>query len=78
MADPKRVMAEALTLSQDERVEVAARLLESVDAPDLQADLDDEALQAELCRRADEVASGEVEGRSWSEVRAAIERQLGL
>ena len=78
MADPKRVMAEALTLSQDERVEVAARLLDSVDAPDLHADLDDEALQAELCRRADEVASGAVEGRSWSEVRAAIERQLGL
>ena len=61
-------MAEALALTQDERVE----------DPDLHADLDDEALQAALGRRADEVASGAVEGRSWSEVRAAIERQLGL
>jgi putative addiction module component (TIGR02574 family) len=78
MANSERVMAEALALSDDERVEVATRLLDSVEAPDLHADLDDDALQAELCRRADEVASGAVEGRSWAEVRAAIERQLGL
>lgn len=78
MADSQRVMAEALALPQDERVEVAARLLDSMEDPDLHAGLDDAALQAELCRRADELASGAVEGRSWSEVRAAIERQLGL
>ena len=78
MADPKRVMAEALALSHDERVEVAERLLDSVEGCDPHASLDDEALQAELCRRAEEVASGAVEGRSWAEVRAAIERQLDL
>jgi putative addiction module component (TIGR02574 family) len=78
MADTKRVTAEALALSQDERVELAARLLDSVDAPDLHAGLDDAALQAELCRRAEEASSGAVEGRPWAEVRAAIERQLDL
>lgn len=78
MVDPKRVTAEALALSQDERVELAARLLDSVDAPDLHAALDDDALQMELRRRAEEVESGAVEGRPWSEVRAAIERQLEL
>lgn len=71
-------MAEALALPHDERVEVAVRLLDSVEEPDLHADLEDAALQATLCRRVDEVEAGAVEGRSWPDVRAAIERQLGL
>lgn len=78
MADPNRIVADALTLPEDERVEIAVRLLDSVEAPDLHAELSDDELREELHRRAEEVASGAVEGRTWPEVRAEIERRLGL
>ena len=78
MADPNRIVADALTLSEDERVEIAVRLLDSVEAPDLHAELGDAELREELRRRAEDVASGTVEGRTWHDVRTMIERRLGL
>lgn len=78
MADPNRIVSDALLLTEDERVDVAVRLLDSIEALDPHAHLGDAELGDELRRRADEVASGAVEGRSWPEVRAEIERRLGL
>ncbi len=73
----KTLLREALTLSPDERADVAAELL---------ASLDDEATEdpaavraawaAEIERRAQRVLSGESVGEPWEDVRNRIVQDL--
>ena len=65
---------EALQLSLEERADVAAELLASLDEP---ADSEIEAAWAtEIERRARRVLAGESSGTAWAEVRARIEANL--
>jgi putative addiction module component (TIGR02574 family) len=65
-----KVLTEALALTADERMKVAAELLASVDGP---ADPDWEpAWQAELDRRAAASDASDTPAAEWSEVRARV------
>ena len=63
-------------LSDEERTELAHRLLDTVEAPDPQADLDDQAWVAEIERRAESAISGKTRGVPWSKVKASLEQKL--
>lgn len=71
------LLREALTLSPDERADVAAELLASLD--DLAAE-DPAAVQAawaaEIERRAQRVLSGESAGEPWEDARKRIVQSL--
>jgi putative addiction module component (TIGR02574 family) len=71
------LLREALSLSPDERADVAAELLASLDEP---ASEDPAAVQAawatEIERRAQRVLSGESAGEAWEDVRNRIVRSL--
>lgn len=73
MADPIRVLEEALSLDEAERAKIARELILSLD----RADEDIEASWGEeIRRRIDEIESGEAKLESWDEVqnrlRAAV------
>jgi len=66
----EQVLKDALRLSLDDRAEVAAELLASLDEP---ADEGVEAAwAAEIERRARRVLAGESAGTDWTEARARI------
>ena len=71
------LLREALTLSPDERADVAAELLASLDDP---ATEDQAAVQAawatEIERRARRVLAGESIGEPWEDVRDRIAKRL--
>jgi putative addiction module component (TIGR02574 family) len=71
------LLREALKLPSEERADVAAELLASLDAP---AAEDAAAVQAawaaEIERRARRVLAGESAGEPWEEVRDRISRSL--
>jgi putative addiction module component (TIGR02574 family) len=68
------VLANALALTEEDRLDLAAELLASVDGP---ADPDwDTAWLAELDRRAEAAASGASTGTEWATVRARILERL--
>lgn len=68
------ILQSALELEIDQRAELAAELLASLDgAPDEDAEA---AWAVEIERRATRARSGEDLGRSWSEVRDRIKRAL--
>jgi len=71
------LLREALTLSPDERADVAAELLASLDD---QATEDPAAVRAawaaEIERRAQRVLSGESAGEPWEDVRNRIVQDL--
>ena len=70
----KTLLHEALGLPTDERAELAAELIASLDGP---ADADVETAWAvEIERRAARVLSGESQGTPWEEVRRRIEREI--
>lgn len=71
------LLREALTLSADERADVAAELLASLDdaPPDSQADVE-AAWAREIERRAHRVMSGESAGERWEDVRARVRQRL--
>lgn len=70
----KKLLQEALGLPEDERAELAAELMASLDGP---PDPDAEAAwAAEIERRAARVLSGESKGTPWEEVRRRIEREI--
>jgi len=72
----QELLREALTLSPDERADVAAELLASLDEPtDNPADVE-AAWAAEIERRARRVLSGESAGEPWEDVRDRITRRL--
>ncbi len=67
---------EALRLEEDSRAQLAAILLESLDAP-VPSDAEAERqLLEEADRRDQELASGAVEGRSWEDVLVAARARL--
>jgi hypothetical protein len=73
----KALLREALALPPEDRADVAAELLASLDSTDLE---DAEAVQAawarEIEERAHRVLSGESAGEPWGEVRERIARRL--
>lgn len=73
----QEVLREALTLSVEERADVAAELLASLDEapPDDPAEVE-AAWALEIERRARRVMSGESTGEPWEEVRARVVRRL--
>lgn len=74
----QEVLQAALRLPREERADVAAELLSSLDE---QAIDDPDAVQAawarEIERRARRALSGESEGAPWSVVRERISRKFG-
>jgi len=68
------VLAEALRLAEDERAELAAEILASLDGP---ADPDaEEAWAEEIRRRIDSIESGTAKLEPWDEVKRRIERKI--
>jgi len=74
MADPRKILDEALELPHETRAEIAAKLLESLD--ERQNDDIDDAWAAEIERRCAAVDSGEAVTSDWNEFRARIERDI--
>jgi putative addiction module component (TIGR02574 family) len=72
--EARHILEEALRLPVEERAEVAAELLASVDGePDADADA---AWAAEIDRRARRALAGQSQGRAWEDVRRDIEAKL--
>ena len=72
MIEPKQILEQALTLSEDQRAAIAASLLQSLDA-----EIDPESethWDAEIKRRLDEIDNGTVELIPWSEIRSKIQK----
>ena len=67
-------MDEALELPADERAELAAKLLDSLE-PSAEPHLS-EAWEREIRTRVQRVLSGDAKGSPWSEVRERILRRL--
>jgi putative addiction module component (TIGR02574 family) len=74
MRATEQLLAEVLDLPEQDRAEVAARILESLD--ETQEDGVDEAWARELERRAAAVDSGEVVTSDWNVLRRRIERDI--
>jgi putative addiction module component (TIGR02574 family) len=66
-AEAKKILQDALTLPDEERLMVAEELFHSVDEA-THAEVDD-ALRSEILRRVQQVRNGEVELVSWDTVR---------
>lgn len=66
----REVLEDALNLPDEERADVAAALLESLDGPADPAA--EEAWRAEIARRLQEVKDGTVELVPWQEVRRRL------
>jgi|GEM_PF-2324521 hypothetical protein len=65
-----RLLAEARSMSAEERAELADRILELV--PEVIAPELDQAALEELHRRREKIASGETELLGWDDVRASL------
>jgi putative addiction module component (TIGR02574 family) len=71
------LLREALTLPVDERADVAAELLASLDEPaTTNAAAVETAWAREIERRARRVMAGESVGEPWEDVRARVARRL--
>ena len=70
----EKILQDALNLPEEERAEVAARLIESLEDP-MDPDLD-EAWAAEIERRCVALDAGEAVTSDWEEVRRRIEAEL--
>jgi len=73
-ATPAELLQHALQLPADDRLALAAELLESVEGPEDPKWA--EAWAAELDRRVRDLDEGRVQGVPWSEVRAKMEARL--
>jgi putative addiction module component (TIGR02574 family) len=74
MRDKEQILAEVLDLPEQDRAEVAARILESLE--DIHDHGVDEAWARELERRSAAVDSGEVVTSDWNVLRQRIEREI--
>ena len=73
----EEVLREALTLPVEERADVAAELLASLEAASDEDPAEVEAAwAAEIERRSRRVMSGESQGLPWEDVRARAEAEL--
>jgi putative addiction module component (TIGR02574 family) len=69
----KSVLAEALRLDPDDRAELAAEVLASLDGP---TDADAEAAwEEEISRRIRAIDAGTIELESWDDVKRRIEKE---
>ena len=75
--DARTLLTEALALADDDRADLAAELLASLDESpsDSQEDVD-RSWATEIERRSNRVRSGDSRGEPWDEVRSRIERDL--
>jgi putative addiction module component (TIGR02574 family) len=75
--DARTLLTEALELAVEDRAELAAELLASLDEPtsDSQEEVD-RLWAAEIGRRSNRVLSGESSGEPWDEARRRIESDL--
>lgn len=75
--EARTLLAEALSLPNSDRADLAAQLLASLDQPASESQEDIDRLWAtEIERRAERVLAGESRGEPWDEVRSRIERDL--
>lgn len=74
-AEVKQLLHEALKLSVDDRAELTAELLASLDEADDSEDVE-AAWAAEIERRARRVLAEETSGTPWEEVRARLGRDF--
>jgi putative addiction module component (TIGR02574 family) len=74
MIDSATFLEQALSLPENERAKIAARLLESLDE-NAQRDIDAEWI-AEIERRCAAVDAGTLATSDWKDVRARIEREI--
>ena len=70
----QRVLTDALSLTEDERLDVATSLLASLDGPE--DDVEDDAWLAEVRRRAERVERGESQSVTWEEAKARVLQRL--
>ena len=74
----EKVLSDALSLSETERAEVVARLMETLDPAGDQVDQGyDAAWQAELEERGRQLDSGEVKAIPWEDVRRELRTKGG-
>jgi len=75
--DARTLLTEALELADDDRADLAAELLASLDEPtsDSQEEID-RLWAVEIERRSNRVLSGESRGEPWDEARRRIESDL--
>jgi putative addiction module component (TIGR02574 family) len=72
--EARELLKQALTLPDEERAELAASLIDSLDTT---VDENVEAAwQEEIARRLDEMESGKVKGIPWEEVRRKAHKLL--
>ncbi|MFO0965060.1 MAG: addiction module protein [Gemmataceae bacterium] len=64
MLSSEQLLQEALRLSPDQRVDLAGKLLDSVDVGDAESD---PGWSDELKRRMDDMRTGKVKGMTWEE-----------
>jgi putative addiction module component (TIGR02574 family) len=70
---PEQITAAALAMSEEDRLDLLARLAESVEAPPGAGDgMTGEGWEAELKRRIDDFDSGREPGIPWAEVRRKL------
>ena len=75
--DARALRTEALELAADDRAELAAELLASLDDPASDSQEETDRLwAAEIERRSNRVLSGESSGEPWDEARRRIESDL--
>jgi putative addiction module component (TIGR02574 family) len=70
MADPARVLEDALALTTDDRARIAHELLNSLESEDADAAA---AWSKEIRRRVEEIEAGTAELEDWEIVRARLE-----
>jgi len=75
--EARTLLTAALALADNDRADLAAELLASLDEPaaDSQEDID-RLWAAEIERRANRVLGGDSQGEPWEQVRSRIERDL--
>lgn len=69
----EKILEQALSLNETERVELANSLLESLEPTDPDAD---RLWTEEIKRRVDDLKAGRVETVPWSDVRSELEAKL--
>lgn len=74
MADPIRVLAEALALPVHQRARIAHELIHSLEPDDADAAV---AWNEEIRTRVDEIEAGTAELEDWTTVRARLEAVRG-
>ena len=74
MADPARVLEQALSLSVNERARIARELIHSLELDDADASA---AWSDEIRRRIDEIEAGTAELEDWETVRRRLEVAAG-